>query len=333
VLTPDETTDGKALRTVSALVSGLGARPIEVAPALHDRLVATVSHLPYLAAVALTRAVGEAEERDLLALLAAGGFRDLTRVASGSPRMSRDMVVANRDALRGALQAFSAQLEAVAALLDEPEALLDVAEAAKRQRDALPIVRRSLLPARHEVVIAVPDRPGELMRITGALGETGVNIKDIEVLAVRESGGAVRLAFADGASLARGTEALRAAGYEARGRGNAGTHPPPAGDPNAGTHPPPAGDGSADARDALFELAVERADTFTRRARLPGSRDAAALKRALEPWHARTRFAARIPLEAIAAALATRPEGAGWAWRGGPEGSWQRSDPQRGAGR
>ncbi len=218
VLTPDESTDAEALALVSEVVSGLGARPIEVAPALHDRLVATVSHLPYLAAVALTRAVGQAEERDLLALLAAGGFRDLTRVASGSPRMSRDMVVANSRAVREALHAFRTQLDAVATLLDDPDELLEVAEGAKRQRDALPIVRRTLLPARFEAVIAVPDRPGELMRITSALGEAGVNIKDIEVLGVRESGGAMRLAFSDHGSLQRGTEALRAAGYEAHSR-------------------------------------------------------------------------------------------------------------------
>jgi prephenate dehydrogenase len=218
VLTPTGDTDPAALRLVSDLVEALGARAIHVDPELHDRLVATVSHLPYLAALALTRAVGEADERDLLALLAAGGFRDLTRVASGSPRMSRDMVVANRDALRTALDAFTSQLRHVAALLDDPEALLEVAEGAKRLRDALPIVRRSLLPPRHELVVAVPDRPGELMRITRALGEAGVNIKDIEVLSVREAGGAVRLAFSEHEGLLRGMEALRAEGYEARGR-------------------------------------------------------------------------------------------------------------------
>ena len=218
VLTPTAETDPEALRLVRDLVDGLGARPIEVDPDLHDRLVATVSHLPYLAALALTRAVGLADERDLLALLAAGGFRDLTRVASGSPRMSRDMVVANRDAVRTALAAFSRQLDEVAALLDDPEALLEVAEGSKRLRDALPIVRRTLLPARHEIVIAVPDRPGELMRITRALGEADVNIKDIEVLSIREAGGAVRLAFTEHDGMLRGMEALRAAGYEARGR-------------------------------------------------------------------------------------------------------------------
>jgi prephenate dehydrogenase len=176
-----------------------------------------VSHVPYLTALALTRVVGEADERDLLALLAAGGFRDLTRVASGSPRMSRDMVVANRAAVRAAAAALTRQLEALLAMLDEPEALLAAAEEAKRLRDSLPVVRRTLLPARFELVVAVPDRPGELMRITSALGGAGVNIKDIEVLGVREAGGAVRLAFSDEEALTRGAEALRAAGYEARG--------------------------------------------------------------------------------------------------------------------
>lgn len=222
VLTPTPRTDPSALALVAAIVDGLGARPIEVDPDLHDRLVATVSHLPYLAALALTHAVGQADERDLLALLAAGGFRDLTRVASGSPRMSRDMVVANRDAVRAALRSFANQLERMAGLLDDPEALLDAAEEAKRLRDALPIVRRTLLPQRFEVVIAVPDRPGELMRITRALGEADVNIKDIEVLGIREAGGAVRLAFTDEGGLARGAEALRAAGFEVRGRSGNG---------------------------------------------------------------------------------------------------------------
>lgn len=219
VLTPAAHTDAAALTLVRNVVEGLGARAVEVEPELHDRLVATVSHVPYLAAVALTQLVGEAEDRDLLTLLAAGGFRDLTRVASGSPHMSRDMVVANGVAVKEALRRFAQRLETLAQRLDDPEALLQEAETAKRQRDAIPVVLRSLLPARFEVVIAVPDRPGELQRITGALGEASVNIKDIEVLTIRESGGALRLAFADPESLQRGTEALRAAGYEARGRG------------------------------------------------------------------------------------------------------------------
>lgn len=219
VLTPADSTEPEALDAVQTFVEHLGARTLRVSPEQHDRLVAAVSQLPYLAAVALTRLITDAEDRDLMTLLAAGGFRDITRVASGSPTMSRDMVVSNGAAVREALSAFRTHLSALDAILDEPDALLEAAEAAKRSRDAIPVVRRSLLPAKHEVVIAVPDWPGQLARITNALGDADVNIKDIEVLSIREAGGAVRLAFDDEAQLARGTDVLREAGYEARVRG------------------------------------------------------------------------------------------------------------------
>lgn len=223
-LTPEPgATDPNDLLRVRAFVEALGAKPIEVTPQLHDRLVATVSHLPYLAAIALTALVAEGEESGLMMLLAAGGFRDLTRVASGDPTMSRDMVTGNREAVRQALKAYRRQLERLERLLDQPDELLGAGEHARLTRDSIPIVRRSLLPARYEVVIAVPDRPGELARITRALGEADVNVKDIEVLGVRETGGAIRLAFESLDEQERGTAALRAAGYEARGRnGNLG---------------------------------------------------------------------------------------------------------------
>lgn len=218
VLTPDERTDTEALERVRAFVTALGSRPILTSPEQHDRLVAVVSHLPYLAAVALTTLVDEGDERELKMLLAAGGFRDLTRVASGSPLMSRDMVAGNRDAVRRAVRAFREKLEALEAQLDDDEALLDRAQTAKRVRDGMPIVRRSLLPARYELVIAVPDRAGEFARITNALGDAQVNIKDLEVLAVRETGGAIRIAVESEAALTEAKRALQAAGYEVRQR-------------------------------------------------------------------------------------------------------------------
>jgi prephenate dehydrogenase len=219
VLTPTPETDAGALETTRRFVEHLGAHPLEIDPARHDRLVAAVSHTPYLAALALMHLVANSEDRDKLMLLAAGGFRDLTRVASGSPRMSRDMVVGNKVAVREALQGLRLELERLEALLDDPEGLLAEAETAKRHRDSIPIVRRSLIPARFEVVIAVPDRPGELARITKALGDAEVNIKDIEVLSIREAGGAIRLVFESDEQLQTAIRALTAAGYEARRRG------------------------------------------------------------------------------------------------------------------
>lgn len=219
VLTPSEATDEKAHSQVRDLVKHLGAKPIEVAPDQHDRLVAAVSHVPYLTAVALTHLISKDHDRDMMMLLAAGGFRDLTRVASGSPRMSRDMVVGNKDAVKKTLLSFADELKGMAELLEDPEEMLLQAENAKHSRDSFPIVKRSLLPARYEVVIAVPDKSGELAKITKALGDANVNIKDIEVLGIREAGGAVRLAFDDEAQMQEGIKALTEVGYEARWRG------------------------------------------------------------------------------------------------------------------
>jgi hypothetical protein len=81
-------------------------------------------------------------------------------------------------------------------------------------------------------------------------------------------------------------------------------------------------------RDALFDLAVARAETYVTRARVADPRDRAALTRALEVWYLKTRFASRVPLVAIVDALAVRPAGAGrrWEWRGGADGAWTAVD-------
>ncbi len=218
VLTPGEATDPAALALVREFVTHLGARPIRSDPEQHDRLVAAISHVPYLAAVALTQLIADDRDKDLLMLLAAGGYRDLTRIASGNPVMSRDMVMGNHKAIRETLHKLRAQLEALEGSLDDAGELLALAEAAKRARDAFPIVRRSLLPAKYELVAAVPDKPGQLAKITGALGEADINVKDIEMLGIREAGGAVRLAFEDEGQFKRAVQVLRGIGYEVMAR-------------------------------------------------------------------------------------------------------------------
>lgn len=219
VLTPSPESSPRAVERVRLLVESLGAKPVIFDALAHDRLVATVSHLPYLSALALTRLIARHEDRDGLALLAAGGFRDLTRVASGDARMSRDMVVENRVALREALSRYRAELEALEAMLFAPEMLLEAALEGKRTRDSLPVVKRSLLPVLHDVVVGIPDKPGEFARVAGLLAASEINIKDVEVLSMREDGGSLRLGFAllEEAMQARVT--LEAAGYSARGRG------------------------------------------------------------------------------------------------------------------
>jgi prephenate dehydrogenase len=218
VLTPSLENSVVAVERVRQLVDALGSKSVVLDPKAHDRLVAMVSHLPYLSALALTRMVARHEDRDGLALLAAGGFRDLTRVASGDPIMSRDMVVENKLALREALSRYRVELEALEAMLFAPDMLLSAALEGKRTRDSLPVVKRSLLPVLYDVVVALSDRPGEFARVATLLGDANINIKDVEVLTNREQGGSMRLGFVslEEAQAARGV--LEEAGFVARAR-------------------------------------------------------------------------------------------------------------------
>lgn len=216
VITPTPHTTPSALEAVRSLVQNLGAYTLEMAPELHDRLVARISHLPYLLAVGLNRLVAQDPHQDHLIFLAAGGFRDLTRVASGSPRMSRDMVVANKQALREAIEDLRAVMLELENLLDFPERLLEVAQEAKRTRDSLPIVKRSLLPVMNELVVQVPDKPGQIAAVSTALGNAGVNIKNFEVLAIRDEGGAIRMGFATPEEREQARQILQGIGYKVR---------------------------------------------------------------------------------------------------------------------
>lgn len=80
------------------------------------------------------------------------------------------------------------------------------------------------------------------------------------------------------------------------------------------------------AREQLFELAVNRAASYAARFGVLGSGDAAQLHRVLELWYLKTRFAYRVPFEAIVAALARYPPKGRYRWRGGPQGGWQADD-------
>lgn len=217
VVTPTADSDPDAVAALLDLVRGVGAYPFEIAPGEHDRLVARVSHVPYLLAVALTLVVGRHAERERLLFLSAGGFRDLTRVASGAPAMSRDMVAENRESVRAALTEVRAVLDELEAALDAPDAMLARAREAKIARDALPVVKRALLPPLFDLVVALPDRPLELARLATLLGDAGVNIRDIEVLKVRGTGGeAMRVGVGSDDDRERARAVLEARGYRVR---------------------------------------------------------------------------------------------------------------------
>jgi prephenate dehydrogenase len=109
-LTPTARTEGEAVRRVEGVVTALGARPLVLDAGVHDAAVAAISHVPLVAATALTLAATNDATWAVAAKLAAGGFRDTTRVASGDPRMARDICRTNAPAILARLDAYIGEL-------------------------------------------------------------------------------------------------------------------------------------------------------------------------------------------------------------------------------
>lgn len=139
VVTPTKRTDQTALKKVEQLWKDVGARLLRTTPVVHDALVSRTSHLPHLVAVTLANLVLDPKSPKEQAKLCATGFRDTTRIASGSPEMWRDILLANRDALRVTLDEFVRELQQVQALLRKKRRNADTIqkffETAKKRRD------------------------------------------------------------------------------------------------------------------------------------------------------------------------------------------------------
>ena len=133
-LVPFEKTSPEALSLAGELASALGGRLAEIGAFAHDSAAAAISHLPLLAASALALvAAREGEDNPNVALLAAGGFRDTTRVAAGSPWLGADMVTENRAEIKRLAALFTETLLAMAdAPAPELEAMLKAAAEARR---------------------------------------------------------------------------------------------------------------------------------------------------------------------------------------------------------
>jgi prephenate dehydrogenase len=217
VLTPTAGTDLDAFSRLQAVVTSLGADVVALAPADHDRLVAVVSHVPHLVAATLMNAAADdAEEDAALLRLAAGGFRDMTRVAAGQPAIWPDVCADNAGAIVAALDHVLTDLTAMRdQVADRDRAgLLDVLQRASTARRSLPA--RATRPERlAELRVPVPDREGVLAEITTLAGDLGINIYDIEIAHSAEGPRGVLTLVVDGADSARLREAVTGRGYRA----------------------------------------------------------------------------------------------------------------------
>ena len=216
VLTPTAATKPATYTTLHGVLRELGANVVAVDPDDHDRLVAVASHVPHLLAGALMNEATRVAEQDAVLLqLAAGGFRDMTRVAAGDPAIWPDVLFENREAVSQSLQALEDRLAALREALntDDHDALagdLRRAASARRQLPGRALDSDNLAYLR----VAVSDQPGVLAAVTRTASELLVNIFDIEIAHGIEGAGGTLLLAVDARQAASFSDALRTKGYQ-----------------------------------------------------------------------------------------------------------------------
>ena len=216
-LTPTAATDAERHRLVHSFVADLGAFPIAIDPAAHDRLVALISHVPHVLANVIVNSAGQGRVEGHDALASAGGsLRDMTRIAGANPRMWIDVFLDNADAVREELSEVRRRIEQVEAALGQRDAgflARWIGEAATNRRRMLETAYTDA-GALYRVSVHVPDRPGVFAGITQALGAERINIEDFELEHISpERGGTVTLLVTGEHEARRAAELLERQGY------------------------------------------------------------------------------------------------------------------------
>jgi prephenate dehydrogenase len=216
-LTPTDRTEGMLYDRAQRLITDLGARPQAIDAETHDRLMATVSHLPHVLANVLAARAADSLTDESERLPEVGpSFRDATRVAGANPAIWSDILSGNREAVAGEIDAVVDDLKAAADLLRSGDR-----EAVGDWQGRAAEVRRRLLEAElaggplHELRVRVPNKPGIVAELALALGRGGVNIEDMALYPAADmSSGAITLFVAGDDQADQAADLVRELGHD-----------------------------------------------------------------------------------------------------------------------
>jgi len=196
ILTPFQQIPNNLMKEFGQLIEGIGAKLILLTPEMHDKIAAIVSHLPQLLAVALMNFVaGREKDKELFLKLAAGGFRDMTRIASSTYSIWEDIVQTNADEIIKNMDLFAQSMESIKAEIGSKK-LESSFEKANAARLSIPRDTKGFFRSHFDLSVWVEDKPGVIAQIAAILARENINIKDIEILKVREGdSGTLRLSF------------------------------------------------------------------------------------------------------------------------------------------
>ena len=218
ILTPGGQVPLEKLTEFSELIDSLGSIPMVLTAEEHDFITAGVSHLPHIIASSLVNLINKLDnEAEYMKTIAAGGFRDITRIASSSPVMWEQICLENQKNISTVLDEFIRMLIQIRCSIDNKEAdnIFDMFASSKDYRDSIDIIDNSLIPRSYVLYIDVADEAGAIATIATILATEKVNIKNIGIIHNREfEDGVLKIEFYTDAALEQAKVLLTKRNYK-----------------------------------------------------------------------------------------------------------------------
>lgn len=219
-LTPGNGVPQEMIDTYVELIDSIKSIPMVLSPEEHDFVVAGVSHLPHLVASSLVNLVKDIDTSDgKMHQVAAGGFRDITRIASSSPDVWEQICLSNRKQISKVLSSYIDMLEEIKSAVDDGNGS-EIHEGFRSSRDYRDSLNDSVsgsVPREYTLYIDIYDEAGGIATITTLLAMSSINIKNIGILHNREfEDGVLRLELYDAESRDRSLEILHNRNYKVK---------------------------------------------------------------------------------------------------------------------
>ena len=217
IITPTAITPQSDVEDFREFIRSLGSIPLILDYKTHDYSTAAISHLPHMIAYSLVNLVQQIDDdNETMKSIAAGGFKDITRIASSSPVMWQNICASNREQILVLMDKYTALLSRLRSYIEasDEQALLDFFQSAKDYRDSLSLPNIKTESTYYELFVDLPDETGGIAKVSRILADAGISIKNIGIVNNREfEEGILHISFADERSRSKAKELLDAQGY------------------------------------------------------------------------------------------------------------------------
>lgn len=217
ILTPTDQAPKEAVAEYYSLVKKMGAIPLILTHKEHDYVTAAVSHVPHLVAAALANLVHDHDSDECtMKLIAAGGFKDITRIASSSPDMWESICMSNTENIADLLDDYIDSLQNISKAVRAKQSgyTYDLFKASKEYRDSFADAPKGPIKKIYACYVDIPDEAGSLAAIATLLAKADISIKNIGIIHNREfEEGVLRVEFYEEAALEEAISLLQGLHY------------------------------------------------------------------------------------------------------------------------